>query len=700
MHLKLAILCVVATSATIRVTVADNPSSVVHQEDEDITFEDESSFSSRTKRETSEVSPVAAPVQDEDESLPSPIEAESLTALNRAKRQWFWGTTSDDEDADAEGSTDLGLEEGSGVGPERKWYLRCNLHVLRTYSSQYADRNSRTFQEFASSFNQAVTSLLQNVAGIQSVRLSRVRRSPSQQLEALLDINYSGSSNPEAEIKTILRRAFSSGRIGAFRVDDRNFTIDVSEENCLPDEINCDGSCATRCDGIRECSDGRDEFECTPSNTPPFIPDIVEVDTKATYDSSPSSGGDLSWCTSPLQTVGSQCFLFSEVLDAEQRMNRRLALSFCKENGGSLAEPDSLEILKAQYQGRTGERLWVGAKKSRGSSSFVWDIKQENVNASWITTSFFARGDCLQYRSGDGMLHQATCDKKVRFICERPNPNNPVPVPAPTRPRCRSDDQGPNRCEIGSTYACNCDGISECPGGSDERDCDTDYDYDLITTTLRPTTRRPLFPPSRLICRSDREGPFLCLDGRTYYCKCDGNTECPDGEDENIRECGFGCAPGEFSCDNGGKCVPLAKMCDDFQDCIDRTDELDCPSPNVCRTDQFRCNDGRCIENFRRCDYVVDCAGGEDEAQCPCDPPNYECNSGMCIDSEKRCDGTWDCDDGSDELISCPCHQDQFTCRDGLCVDQVLRCDGNPDCLDFSDEKNCPGKLRGNKYKI
>ncbi|CAL4194630.1 unnamed protein product, partial [Meganyctiphanes norvegica] len=107
--------------------------------------------------------------------------------------------------------------------------------------------------------------------------------------------------------------------------------------------------------------------------------------------------GDLSWCTSPLQTVGSQCFFFSERLDAEQLMNRWLALSFCKENGGSLAEPNSLEILKDHYRGRTGVRLWVGAKKSHGSSSFVWELKQENVNDSWITAHYLARGDCLQY---------------------------------------------------------------------------------------------------------------------------------------------------------------------------------------------------------------------------------------------------------------------------------------------------------------
>ncbi|CAL4126419.1 unnamed protein product, partial [Meganyctiphanes norvegica] len=130
--------------------------------------------------------------------------------------------------------------------------------------------------------------------------------------------------------------------------------------------------------------------------------------------------------------MGSQCFFFSEGLDAEQSMNRGLALSFCKENGGSLAEPDSLEILKDHYRGRTDERLWVGAKKSHGSSSFIWDLKQESVNASWIIARYFARGDCLQYRSGDNMLHQVTCDKKLRFICEKPNPNIPVPVPAPS----------------------------------------------------------------------------------------------------------------------------------------------------------------------------------------------------------------------------------------------------------------------------
>ncbi|CAL4068696.1 unnamed protein product, partial [Meganyctiphanes norvegica] len=54
---------------------------------------------------------------------------------------------------------------------------------------------------------------------------------------------------------------------------------------------------------------------------------------------------------------------------------------------------------------------------------------------------------------------------------------------------CRSDYQGPSRCESGSTLACNCDGIPECPGGTDERDCNTDYDYDTSRAGLKGTPR-------------------------------------------------------------------------------------------------------------------------------------------------------------------------------------------------------------------
>ncbi|CAL4094111.1 unnamed protein product, partial [Meganyctiphanes norvegica] len=206
-----------------------------------------------------------------------------------------------------------------------------------------------------------------------------------------------------------------------------SFIWDLKQENVNASWITAHNSARGNCLQYRSGTNMLHQTTCDKKLL--FICERSNPNSPVPVPDPSSSGGDLSWCTSPQQTVGSQCFFFSEGFDAKQRMNRGLALSFCKENGGSLAEPDSLEIIKDHYRGRTGERFWVGAKKSHGSSSFVWDLKQDNVNASWITSRYFARGDCLHYRSGDNMLHQTTCDKKLRFMCERPNPNTPVPVP-------------------------------------------------------------------------------------------------------------------------------------------------------------------------------------------------------------------------------------------------------------------------------
>lgn len=35
------------------------------------------------------------------------------------------------------------------------------------------------------------------------------------------------------------------------------------------------------------------------------------------------------------------------------------------------------------------------------------------------------------------------------------------------------------------------------------------------------------------------------------------------------------CLSGDFQCDNG-ECIPLAYVCDSFDDCIDRSDEVNC----------------------------------------------------------------------------------------------------------------------------
>jgi len=113
----------------------------------------------------------------------------------------------------------------------------------------------------------------------------------------------------------------------------------------------------------------------------------------------------------------------------------------------------------------------------------------------------------------------------------------------------------------------------------------------------------------------------FCYD---HFERCDGNWECPNGEDE-------------WECDREGdelvycpkpneefKSIPLSQLCDGISDCYkskDRpsADELQC---NVCRHGAFLCARTNtsipyCIAEDQLCDGFNDCIDGSDERSCP-----------------------------------------------------------------------------------
>ncbi|KAK7094889.1 hypothetical protein V1264_006377 [Littorina saxatilis] len=182
-----------------------------------------------------------------------------------------------------------------------------------------------------------------------------------------------------------------------------------------------------------------------------------------------------------------------------------------------------------------------------------------------------------------------------------------------------------------------------------------------------------------------------------YSLLCDRRDDCRDQSDEDFcvfKPCNLTV---EFECHNK-QCVERRHVCDDFPDCVDRSDEFcfhqrllkskDPPmivhffkrglwhetmtDPALCAENgtHFLCANGDlCLPVFLRCNGIYDCPGREDEADCrsyTC-PGFYRCRgSAVCLHTRHLCD----------DIPQCPQHDDEIFCN--------LACPTNCTCQGLS----------------
>ncbi|XP_072041471.1 uncharacterized protein [Amphiura filiformis] len=216
---------------------------------------------------------------------------------------------------------------------------------------------------------------------------------------------------------------------------------------------------------------------------------------------------------------------------------------------------------------------------------------------------------------------------------------------------------------------------------------------------------------------------------------CNGDDDCGDNSDERncptvpmvttepstTQDSGL-CSQGYLPCSAEGPCILEEYFCDAFVDCKEtKMDEIECPCP---RETDMRCPNARCIHPEKICDGKDDCMDNSDETNCPttmiietttesfttepmttessstvesttesdgCDADEFACSFGECIDKYLVCDSLIDCMETLKDEMDCPCLRvGDVRCDNLRCIDPVLLCDGVDNCGDNSDEANCP----------
>ncbi|KAH8286775.1 hypothetical protein KR018_007424, partial [Drosophila ironensis] len=505
-------------------------------------------------------------------------------------------------------------------------------------------------------------------------------------------------------------------------------------------EFECDyGRCLTlekKCDGIVDCDDETDEFDCTA---------YAEHCLKSEFE-----------CDDYCLPRDQLCNGVADCRDGRDERN----CHFCRDDA---------------FLCNTGECV-ASNQRCDGTTDCADGSDERHCGKFYCPTNLIpCNGACV-----DKGLR---CDGKrdcFDFNDELYCPANTVKLP--TRPRpCQSNEWQCDNLEcIHSSMYCN--DVEDCTDGSDEiclsnativltpSDCNADQffcDAMCLNRSVRCNGHADCsdrsdeadcpgfsYPgPHRYPCPQHR-----CPSGRCYSEseRCDRQAHCEDGSDE--VNC---CASNQFRCKNGD-CVPEQATCNGVRDCKDGSDEQNC-GVDECLLHQFRCNSGQCVSSAARCNGRTDCLDSSDEVDCASAPspgrgssqlnlktypdsqiikesrevifrcrdegparakvkwsrpggrplpPGFTDRNGRLEIPNIRVEdaGTYICEavgyanyvpgqqvtvtlnvEHYNDALPPPsaCSEYQATCMNGECIDKSGICNGTPDCSDASDEQSC-----------